>query len=226
MVGPARASFVVHKNLVCSISPFFRGACNSLFKEGLNSEICLPEQDPEAFDIFLEWVYTRRIRFSPHPPNEDSAAESNAWWILVTEMYLLAHYLQVTSFGNEVIDLIGRSITRKEVLRNPQSDAIHLVYNSTVDRCGLRNLFVALNVWRPHLQCWTVVNGWKDYLEGCPAEFSQDLVVSLIRKNHQLDQDPFVNEKTCHVFRDRELRWLAMRPLVNNRIEAAPPTKK
>jgi BTB/POZ domain len=226
MVGPTDALFCVHKNLVCETSPFFRGACNSLFKEGLNDVIYLPEQDPEAFDIFMDWVYTGLIIFDPHPPNEESATESKAWWILVTQMYLLAHYLQSTSFGNDVIDFIGLSITRHEVLKNPQSDAIHLAYNSTLDGCGLRKLFVALNVWRPHLDRWTHVSAWKDYLEACPAEFSQDLVVSLVRKNYELDEDPFIDAEACHVFRDSELRWLALRPAVNDWTEAAPPTKK
>jgi BTB/POZ domain len=226
MVGRADASFTVHKNLVCNISPFFRGACSSLFREGVNDVVCLPEQDPEAFDIFLEWMYTGRIGSRPHPPNKESAAESEAWWILVTKLYLLAHYLQSTSFGNEVIDLIGRSVARKQVRKNPQSDTIHLVYNSTVDGCGLRKLFVALDVWRPHLHSWTHVGLWKDYLEGCPAEFSQDLVVGLMRKNHQLDQDPFINERACYMFRDSELSWLPMRPAIKSRTEAAPPTKK
>ena len=185
----------------------------------------MPEQDPEAFDIFLEWLYTRLIKVSSYHPNEESAAESNAWWILGTKMYALAQYLQITSFGNDVIDLIGRSIIRKQGLKNPQHDAIHLVYNSTVDGCGLRNLIVSLNVWRTETDCWTV-NGWKAYLEGCPAEFSQDMVVSLMRKHLGLDEDPFVNKKACQIFRDKELRWQEIRPAVNNLTEDAQPTGK
>jgi BTB/POZ domain len=225
-VGPAKASFSVHKNLVCKISPFFRGACNSLFKEALNDEIYLPEQDPEAFDIFLEWLYTRLIRFFPHPLNEQDIAENNAWWILVTQMYVLAQYLQITSFGNDVIDLIGRSIAQEQVLRNPQSEAIDLLYNSTIGGCGLRRLYVALSVWRTNPDSFTNVKGWKAYLEGCPAEYSHDLVISLQRKNHQLDEDPFVNEQACQVFRDAGLEWQAIRPAVNNQIKTALPTKK
>ena len=208
-MGSTKVPFNIHQNLVCKVSPVFLGACNSLFKEALSGEIYLSEADPEAFDIFMEWVYTGLIEFPGHPPNEQSIGDHDAWWSLVAKMYVLAHYLQSTSFGNKVIDFIVCTIMRKQVLQSPQCGVIDLVYSSTTGDCGLRKLFVALTVWRTGPERWEEVMGWKTYLEGLPAEYSHDLVVRLQRRHHQLDQDPFVSEKKCQIFRDAELEQQA-----------------
>ncbi len=226
IVGSAEASFNVHKNFVCNASPFFEGACNSLFKEALNDEVYLPDADPEAFDIFMEWVYTKRIRLPRHPPDKGSKEDGDAWWILLAKMYLLAHYLQSTSFGNAVTDFVGRSISRKQVIQNPQCDVIDLVYNSTIGDCGLRRIFVALTVWRTMPACWEEESNWRSHLRGLPAEYSHDLVIKLQRKNHELEKDPFLNERTCQVFWDTELGCQAVKPAVNTENQACPPVGK
>lgn len=197
--------------MVCKISPFFQGACNSLFKEALSGEIYLPEADPQAFDIFMDWMYTRLINFPGHPPKKESIGEIKAWWILAAKMYVLAHYLQCTTFGNAVIDLICRSLTNEHILRGPHNDVIDLVYNSTFGDCGLRKLLVAMSVWWTASDLWKEGKDCKTSLEGLPAEYSHDLVFQLQRRNHKLDQDPFVNEETCQIFRDAELGWQAIK---------------
>lgn len=225
IVGSAKASFSVHKTFVCAISPFFQGACNTFFKEALNDEVYLPEADPEAFEVFMAWVYTRIIKPLGPVPSKMSVADCEAWWMLLVKIYLLAHYLQSTSFGNAVMEFGSRSITHKHMLQNPHCAAIELVYNSTMGNCGLRRLFVALNVWRTPPECWEEEDGWRTYLGGLPAEYTQDLVIKLQRKNHQLDQDPFVNEKACHIFRDADIGCQMIKPAKDESQTPSPAPK-
>ncbi|ERF77047.1 hypothetical protein EPUS_07953 [Endocarpon pusillum Z07020] len=205
LVGSKKVSFNVHKNFVCGVSPFFHGTCNSLSKEGLKDEVYLPEADPEVFDAFMEWVYTGKVKFSAWPINKTSKPECNAWWSFGTKLYLLAHYLQCTTFGNAVIDSISRAVTNKQVMLFPGPNLIDLLYKSTPGDCGLRRIFVALNVWRSGAGYWRGDDEWRTRLSGLPVEYSNDLVVQLLRRNHQFDQNPFAGDTACHVFRDKEL---------------------
>lgn len=51
-------TYLVHKELLTSASPFFAAALNSTFAEGLGQIVRLPEEKPEIFEWFLQWLYT------------------------------------------------------------------------------------------------------------------------------------------------------------------------
>lgn len=51
-------TYMVHKELLTSASPFFAAALTSTFAEGLDQTVRLPEEKPEIFEWFLQWLYT------------------------------------------------------------------------------------------------------------------------------------------------------------------------
>lgn len=53
-----QTSYLVHKELLTSASPFFAAALNSTFAEGMDQKVTLPEEKPEIFEWFLQWLYT------------------------------------------------------------------------------------------------------------------------------------------------------------------------
>jgi hypothetical protein len=172
----------------------------------LDKVVCLPEVDSDAFDVFMEWVYTRMIKFPKWPLDKTSQADSGVWWLLVVKLYLLANYLQCTSFGNAVLESVGRAVARKHVTTYTGKGTTTLLYNSTLGPCGMRALFVALHVWKlTTAQLTACESKWNSYFKGFPEEYLVDLIIMLQRKTHQLEQDPFANEKACQVFRDTEI---------------------
>ncbi|KAK5133050.1 hypothetical protein LTR08_008255 [Meristemomyces frigidus] len=57
--------YTVHKELLTSASPFFAAALNGTFAEGLDQSVRLPEEKPDSFEWFLQWLYTGSLTV-PH----------------------------------------------------------------------------------------------------------------------------------------------------------------
>jgi hypothetical protein len=138
-------------------------------------------------------------------------------------MYILASYLQCTSFGNDLIDCVSRSMPGTQISFLPPCDVINSIHQSTVGDCGFRRLLVAWSVWSPVHAEWKGEYWWRTYLSGLPAEYYHDLALSLLRKNHQLDQNPFADGKTSQRFHDAVLGFRAVRPAFKNDEPACTP---
>jgi BTB/POZ domain len=60
-VGPEWQNFRVHKKLLCARVPYFKDLVED---KGYIGYAPFPDQDPEAFDALLGWVYTGELRAS------------------------------------------------------------------------------------------------------------------------------------------------------------------
>jgi hypothetical protein len=56
-VGPDLKHFKVHQKVLCETVPYFDKMLQGPFKEAVEHTVRLPEDDPDAFGLFLEWVY-------------------------------------------------------------------------------------------------------------------------------------------------------------------------
>jgi hypothetical protein len=69
-VGPKRAKWYLHEDLLCKTSQFFRSTLKGSFKEASDAHIELPEDDADSFDVFVRWLYggdrflTERVSFT------------------------------------------------------------------------------------------------------------------------------------------------------------------
>jgi hypothetical protein len=66
-VGRKRKEFSIHKKLICQASKFFNDAFTGAFKEGQEGIMYMPEDDPDVFSCFVEWLYR-----NPLPTVEDN----------------------------------------------------------------------------------------------------------------------------------------------------------
>ncbi|KAL8893561.1 MAG: hypothetical protein Q9192_005144 [Flavoplaca navasiana] len=56
--GEEVKSWAIHKGLLTHHSPFFAAALNGSFKESTSNVVELIEDSPEAFKLFVYWLYT------------------------------------------------------------------------------------------------------------------------------------------------------------------------
>lgn len=72
-----QTQYLVHKELLTAASPFFAAALNSTFAEGLDQTVRLPEEKPESFEWFLQWLYTGTLTVQPSTPESQLHSRNN-----------------------------------------------------------------------------------------------------------------------------------------------------
>lgn len=67
--GQDAESWMIHKDLLTHQSPFFAAALSGCFKESTTNTVELIEDDPGAFTLFVQWLYTGEydIKFDNTP---------------------------------------------------------------------------------------------------------------------------------------------------------------
>jgi hypothetical protein len=60
-IGPEHTSYRIHKPLLQHHSGYFRKALRNCWKEGEERKVTIDDIEPEAFDIFVDWLYTCKI---------------------------------------------------------------------------------------------------------------------------------------------------------------------
>jgi BTB/POZ domain len=109
LVGPKRKRYIVHKDLICEKSEYFAKAFNeNCFKEGIEKEMYLPEDEPDAFDLFIRWLYNSRLDCKAFCVEGKSSAEIHAprWALMSTliSLYILTDKVCLEELKNTVMD--------------------------------------------------------------------------------------------------------------------------
>ncbi|KAF4946277.1 hypothetical protein FGADI_11303 [Fusarium gaditjirri] len=102
----------VHKAIICSRSHFFKAACGSGFKEAQTGEIKLPDDDPFAVSMMIEYLYLQTYtiprdlslaqkdqdfsKVTPKPPTAPLNRTRHSFSADSSAMQSLLHPLQTT----------------------------------------------------------------------------------------------------------------------------------
>jgi hypothetical protein len=169
-VGPEKRPFVMHEAALTARSCFFAAAMKGNWKEAQEKVVRLVEDDPDAFALYEQLVYTGSIpamnkdqqRFGKLQPDQSftsclrpelCAKEYEA----LCGLYVLATKLQdeaardstvngiVAKFKEEYEKISGScSHLRIRRLCFPSTAAINTMYNNTATECGGRKAIVAI----------------------------------------------------------------------------------
>jgi hypothetical protein len=107
-VGPQSQLFRVHKSFLTSKIPSFEKMFSNEFKEAKKNKAIFPEDDPEAFEILIEWVYTGILRPLGHLTDEvgNKIKDDDGSFILTWNFYRtygLANKLCINSLMDMLI---------------------------------------------------------------------------------------------------------------------------
>lgn len=168
-VGHLSKRFMLHKNLVCRDSTFFNAACKGSFREADSNEVKLPDDEPETFDNFVQWLYTRDFE---RPMTESGWPK----WECFFETYVLADKLGAPKFSNHVMNLMVHEAETRwdQELSLPDAAAVCVAYENTPGSSPLRRFLIDLYCCNNKLEIPE---------QAVPDEFVMEMAFTLKRRN-------------------------------------------
>ncbi|KAE9979957.1 hypothetical protein EG328_000602 [Venturia inaequalis] len=94
--------YTVHETIIRAESPFFEAALSKEWKESEERVVRLPEQYPEAFDIYMRWIYSGKLILEGRGLGPGDGYSKLAY--VLSTAYVLGDVLQDSDFKDAVTD--------------------------------------------------------------------------------------------------------------------------
>jgi hypothetical protein len=131
-----QAVFYVHENLLTQRSEYFKTCLQSSFQEGHQRECLLKEDNPDAFEIFVQWLYLGKYKASEAIKREDGGNEE-AWYLLHAHAYVLGNKLVASAFKRTVVETFARLLEQYDSIpARLIVNMAEIVYGGTSDTDG------------------------------------------------------------------------------------------
>jgi hypothetical protein len=134
----------VHKKLLCSTAEFFDKMFTGGFKEASDNIAHFPEDDIDAWELLVQWLYQGRLTPLILSPNRDkseiAALEKRV------KLYCLAETYGITLLMDSTIDTLAQIY--KVGTRTPDLSTFRYAYAHTLEQSPLRAL---MSRWFYHL---------------------------------------------------------------------------
>ena len=191
MVGTGNkiSKFNIHKDVLCSASPFFAAACKPEWMSADDREIKLPDDDPETIQAMVYWIYYDRIcilesiderRFDYGTTTE---AAMMTRWGLVAKLYVCGDKYQMPSLQNDAVDAMIDHAEDTGEFRCPA--IIPWVYENTPSEARIRGLLVLF------VKCGYTCSEMTISKQYLCSEFLYDLSFSFFGTVDRVDSDGF-----------------------------------
>ena len=183
-VGPERIRYNIHEGVLRRLSAWFKNALDSISTdiEGQNEHceqpktINLPDEDPEIFRGFNQWIYTQKLCTAPETPKELP-------WSTMFHIYTFAERRGIPKLQNSCIDVILRKA--KHGAPFPTQEMLNPLWKTTGKVAPLRWLLLELFAAKCDLKAALGRNG------GLHHRFLHDLVIILYEmKEGDLEEEP------------------------------------
>ncbi len=185
-VGQQKKLWVLHEEILCARSEYFKKAFQGGFKEAIDKEITLPEFDPAAFSLVVDWIYggvlktqSSYVEDNKGPTDEEIKAMSQ-----FCKLYHIAQTLCVEELQNLAMDLYATHMRKGSWY--PKGHDIQYVYRNCAAPSPLHRYFakyVASKVIDGHPN---VGPRWNTALKEC-HQFALDVLAEILDAS-QLDR--------------------------------------
>jgi hypothetical protein len=153
----------VHENLLSEASDFFRKALNGNFKEASDGVMELPEDDPNAFELFVRWLYGKALA-----PASTILTAPDGKKVTIQDylrLYVLASKLMMEDLENTTCDIAHEFYNNLDGL--PDLRDVQYIYEHTLPDAGLRRLLqvhLALGLFKAKLP-QPLPEEWREVLD-------------------------------------------------------------
>ena len=156
-MGIEKKEFFINRELICSVSEFFKTACKPEWTSGSENRVILESENSAIFSIFLSWLLTDDIHSAEDLilcPSKDEEAfdESTTGKLLVQSCrqllrcFVFADYIQCHRLQNAIMEsilrLIRQALHEHHVLLITLPENVQIVYAKTSKTSPLRRLIL------------------------------------------------------------------------------------
>jgi hypothetical protein len=193
--------FRIHESVLTARSKFFKAAMGTRWRTAKEKTVNLPEDDPEAFQLYTQLVYTDRIPgMNDDIPNKVDGVEESyesritldkcgspnaceADYQMLCRLYVLAEKLMDVKAKNYTMEALYSKIQVEcSKCKNPQDtclpcvDAITIMYNGTSKYCAGRQILLTTYIHFANGETYAEKFSHNDL----PEDFLRDLVEGLL----------------------------------------------
>ncbi|KAF7922965.1 hypothetical protein EAE99_007156 [Botrytis elliptica] len=175
-IGKEKRKFTLHKQLLCESVEYFRGAFSvGGFQESHSSCMDMPEDDPEAFELFVHWLYRGEVR------RATKCTDSVQFF----QLYIFAEKLCLNELANKTMDAIQAII--KDLDDPPQCTLEQMdgVWRNTSSTSPLRKWLIHVLIF----DVWGHDYVWDDEGSGTPEEKTLPVITEVLISFWQLFKD-------------------------------------
>ncbi|KAL9073490.1 MAG: hypothetical protein Q9161_002911 [Pseudevernia consocians] len=131
LVGKSKKAFYVHQEQLCEVSPFFKAAFTSEFREGSEKKMDLVEENEDIFDCFIQWLYSQHYEIRGDGTGSDRFREP-------LRLFVLAEKFDISKLKNLLMAKIFAAAKQGSI--GPSLSAIGYTYEHTPPSSIIRRL--------------------------------------------------------------------------------------
>ncbi|KAL2072723.1 hypothetical protein VTL71DRAFT_12066 [Oculimacula yallundae] len=203
LVGPEDyiTKFVVHKEFACYHSSVLRAAFASNFVEGQTQTYRIIDTSPDAFQLFVQWLYTQKLQLHrlrhleasglTDESGEDEEYDMGDEDMSLAKLWVLADKLAIPKLQNSAMTCILKFASGNVIPTLPY----HYIYENTGIGSPLRRLVVE--------QCAHELPHY--YIYSCAEYFPRELLLDIFAytaKNFRDDRDSLPDPRKFYVAED------------------------
>jgi hypothetical protein len=202
-VGADRIHFHVHQRLLCNKAPVFDKMFNGGFSEAGKKSAELPDDDPKAFDSFLQWVYRDQVAKVDLAADLANASTEGGQLCDAIMLYCFAEKYCIDALADSVMNAILEAFVTTPCA--PSAEETTLVYDNTSEGSRLRLYIARCFTYQLHVDYTATYTASElDFFAGKP-DFCRDVFAVLLRwqtGSYTLETIPLpTNELWCDYHR-------------------------
>ncbi|KFZ04807.1 hypothetical protein V501_08964 [Pseudogymnoascus sp. VKM F-4519 (FW-2642)] len=113
IVGEQKKEWRIPSDILCFHSAYFKAALRGSFLGGKEQKVEFQDENPAAFEVVVEWLYTHAIK--EYRPDEGYDFGDEPSFARLLDTWVLADYLQMPKVQNAVMNMLNDRVSSRQI---------------------------------------------------------------------------------------------------------------
>ena len=135
--GDKLRKFNIYKDILTFYSSYFRNALKDDWVEGQTKTINLVDDDPEVFQIFIYWLFSKRLYHPNSVPQSPNEKDTPLSFRHICDLYVFGDIMGIPELCIAAVDILFAKMMTIWIF--PEG-VLEYVYDNTPENSSLRRL--------------------------------------------------------------------------------------